>query len=234
MGKYGAHELNYSSDIDLIIFFDRDDPGSLLSITQDMRAAMTGTGTGKSLLVHVAGTRSLACRQPITKMSSVFIDLALAAGVPIIPVRFMGGLPVLPLEERIEFPFQFGRQDYWLGRPLMPEALAELSLKEKLETVLNALNGLGPDLSLETPAPGEAAFAASVAAWRARSGASLNDAVLYSALCKLAHPSPETRSLLAGARSGRLLLQPDPRSQWLGCLARRVYGPHGPILEGLR
>ena len=24
MGKYGAHELNYSSDIDLIIFFDRE------------------------------------------------------------------------------------------------------------------------------------------------------------------------------------------------------------------
>ncbi len=24
MGKYGAYELNYSSDIDLIIFFDRD------------------------------------------------------------------------------------------------------------------------------------------------------------------------------------------------------------------
>jgi glutamate-ammonia-ligase adenylyltransferase len=26
MGKYGAHELNYSSDIDLIVFFDRDVP----------------------------------------------------------------------------------------------------------------------------------------------------------------------------------------------------------------
>ena len=27
MGKYGAHELNYSSDIDLIIFFDREAAG---------------------------------------------------------------------------------------------------------------------------------------------------------------------------------------------------------------
>ena len=38
MGKYGAHELNYSSDIDLIIFFDREvNPGAFfVRLTRDL------------------------------------------------------------------------------------------------------------------------------------------------------------------------------------------------------
>jgi hypothetical protein len=167
-------------------------------------------------------------------MSSTFIDMALAIGAPIIPVRLVGGLPVAPLEQRLEFPLGYGRQDYWLGSPLFPEDLAKLPLKARKDVVLAAMNALGPEMASETPLPGDARFAAEVEAWRARTGAGEEDAVLFTTLAGLPNPGAEVKALLAGARSGKLTLTADARSQWLGLLAKRLFGPYGPSVEGLR
>jgi hypothetical protein len=182
----------------------------------------------------VEGTRSLACGQPVAKMSSTFIDMALAIGAPIIPVRLVGGLPVAPLEERLEFPVGFGRQDYWIGRPLLPEELAKLPLKARKDLVLAAMNGLGQALADEVPLPGDASFAAEVQAWRTRTGASLEDAVLFTTLAGEKNPGAEVQALLDGARAGQFNLSDDARAQWLGRLAKRLFGPNGPRVEGLR
>jgi len=77
------------------------------------------TKSYKSLMVHVEGTRAFTCRHAVGKMSSAFVDLALKLGAPIVPVRFVGGLPVQPLQKGLEFPVDFGRQDYWIGRPIL-------------------------------------------------------------------------------------------------------------------
>jgi glutamine synthetase adenylyltransferase len=42
MGKYGAHELNYSSDIDLVVFYD----AGQISLPQARRSARRGGGAG--------------------------------------------------------------------------------------------------------------------------------------------------------------------------------------------
>jgi hypothetical protein len=141
---------------------------------------------------------------------------------------------VTPLKQRLEFPEGFGRQDYWLGRPLLPEDLARLPLKARKDVVLAAMNTLGPELTGETPLPGDARFSAEVEAWRARSGASPEDAVLFATLAGLKNPGTAVRELLAGARTGTLSLGADARSQWLGRLAQRLFGPQGPVVEGLR
>jgi acyl transferase domain-containing protein/3-hydroxymyristoyl/3-hydroxydecanoyl-(acyl carrier protein) dehydratase/1-acyl-sn-glycerol-3-phosphate acyltransferase len=233
LGTLIAQNFSYPGVVDpgVITFFDRDDHQSLLRIVNELSTAMQQRG--KSVMVHVEGTRSLACRTPVIKMSSTFIDMALEIGAPIIPVRLVGGLPVTPLAQRLEFPVGFGRQDYWVGSPIFPADLSKLPLKARKEVVLAAMNVLGPELSAETPLPGDARFGAEVEAWCARTGASVEDAVLFATLANLRKPMAAVKMLLDGARTGKLTLTADPRSQWLGRLAQRLFGPQGPTVDGL-
>ena len=233
LGTLINHNFSYPGVVDpgVITFFDRDDKESLLRIVGELGTEMQQRG--KSVMVHVEGTRSLAARTPVMKMSSTFIDLALAIGAPIIPVRLVGGLPVAPLEQRLEFPVGFGRQDYWLGRPLFPEQLARLPLKERKDVVIAAMNSLGPDLANETPLQGDAQFGVAAQEWCARTGATPEDAVLFTTLAGLRSPGVEVKALLEGARQGRLTVTAEPRSQWLGRLAKRLFGSNGPAVDGL-
>lgn len=211
LGTLIGHTFEHAGvkDLDLIVFFERDDRESLTTIINQIAAQMRSER--KSAMVHVEGTRSLTCRRPVEKMSSAFIDMALAVNAPIVPVRFVGGLPVEELPERISFPAGFGRQDYWLGRPIYPEELARMPYKERKLAVISAINSLGPDHATETPAPPDHAFGGLVESWTTRTGASHEDAVFYTTLATLTDKSEETRNLCDG----------DPRSEWLAKLAKR-------------
>jgi ribosomal protein S18 acetylase RimI-like enzyme len=48
----------------------------------------------RSFFVHCDGTRSRSCRTPVQRLSSLFLDMAVELDVPVVPVRFIGGLPV--------------------------------------------------------------------------------------------------------------------------------------------
>jgi 1-acyl-sn-glycerol-3-phosphate acyltransferase len=228
LGWLIAHSFSFPgvSDPNLITFFEREDRESLMKIVNDLGVEMRSGG--KSVMVHVEGTRSLACRRPIVKMSSAFIDLALAVGAPIIPVRFVGGLPVAEMEKRLEFPTGFGRQDYWLGRPILPDELAALPYKDRKEVVIAAINGLGPDVMAETPSAPDVAFSAAVNEWIARCGCTPEDAVFFTTLAMLADPGEEVRALCDGARQGKLVVGSGARAEWLARFAEKLFGPHGP------
>jgi hypothetical protein len=172
-------------------------------------------------MVHVEGTRALSCREPVVKMSSVFIDMALKVGAPIVPVRFVGGLPTEELPRRIEFPVGFGRQEIWIGRPVLPEELRALPLKERKQFVIDAINGLGPAPLHERPTAPDAAFAARADAWMTRTGVSPERATLLATLdAQTAHRSEATRRLVEGARAGRVVTGADPAGRWLAGFAR--------------
>ena len=231
LGTLIAHSFAYPGVTDprLITFFDREDRESLLGVVGEIAAEMRAGA--KSAMVHVEGTRSLACGRPVEKMSSAFIDMALAVGAPIIPVRFVGGLPVEELGARLEFPVGFGRQDYWIGTPILPERLAAMPYKDRKATVLAAMNALGPELAGERPSAPDPAFEQLVHAWIARTGAALEDAVMFCTLATLAEPGEPVRRLCEAARSGRWVAGADPRDAWLAVLARRFFGPRGPAVE---
>ncbi|MHC4390942.1 MAG: hypothetical protein ACYS22_06445, partial [Planctomycetota bacterium] len=110
LGQLIQHCFSYPgiADPKLMTFFDRADPTSLPQIIGELAGEMAGPG--RSVMVHVEGTRALTARHAVEKMSGSFIDLALAVGAPVVPVRFVGGLPVEPLDERIEFPVGMGTQ----------------------------------------------------------------------------------------------------------------------------
>jgi hypothetical protein len=158
----------------------------------------------RSVMVHIEGTRSLSCRTPVEKMSGAFIDLAIARGAPIVPVRFVGGLPTAPLQTRLEFPVGFGQQDIWLGRPLEPASLASVPYGERKRRVIEAINGLGPRNADEAPSPGDAAFAATVDGLVRERRLSPERATLLAVLRSVPPSTEETRLLLARAEGGSI------------------------------
>jgi hypothetical protein len=186
------------------------------------------SATGRSLMVHVEGTRSLSCRRPVQKMSGTFIDLALRLGCPIVPVRFTGGLPVEPLAARTEFPVGMGRQDLHLGPPLDPGLLRPLNYGERRDRVMAAINALGPPSAVEEPLPADPALEASARQWADETGATVGHATFYRLLERLPDPSPPVTALLQGARAGLLRLPATDEGRWLAELARRLYGERGP------
>jgi hypothetical protein len=166
-------------------------------------------------------------------MSSAFVDMALRVGVPIVPVRFVGGLPEQEAPQRLEFPLGYGRQDYWIGRPILPEELARLPFKERKQQVVEAINALGPANERETPGAPDHAFGKAVDEWVARTGASAEDAVLFRTLEGLPERNEAVERLVRGAQEQELVLGGTPPDRWLARLARRLFGPRGPrVSEG--
>jgi 1-acyl-sn-glycerol-3-phosphate acyltransferase len=136
---------------DPILYFDRSNPASMLGLFEDFRRAQSNGPT--SLMVHVDGTRATSCRTPVAKVSSVLLDLAMQLQLPVVPVRFIGGLPVEPITERLEFPFRLGRQDIRFGSPLSPDTLRAMTLADRSRAVVQAINALAPEE--EQPLPAE-------------------------------------------------------------------------------
>jgi 3-oxoacyl-(acyl-carrier-protein) synthase/3-hydroxymyristoyl/3-hydroxydecanoyl-(acyl carrier protein) dehydratase/1-acyl-sn-glycerol-3-phosphate acyltransferase len=231
LGHFIRHSFSYPGvrDPRLITFFEREDRAALLEIVGEL-AGELARGE-RSVMVHVEGTRSLTCRTPVQKMSSAFIDMALTVGVPIVPVRFVGGIPGEPaLERRLEFPVGFGRQSYWIGRPIPPSELAALPYKDRKATVLAAINGLGPGVEREQPYPGDPAFEHAVRQWAARTGATEEHATLFVALARYGvhRCTEDTLAWLRGAETGAYDGGAGPRAEWLKVWARWFYGERGP------
>ncbi|MEZ4338029.1 MAG: hypothetical protein R3B82_15525, partial [Sandaracinaceae bacterium] len=195
-------------DPGVIAYFDRADPTSLPRIAKELAR----TTDAKSLMVHVEGTRAHSARQPVEKMSGIFCDLAIEANVPVVPVRFSGGLPVEPVADKLEYPVGMGRQDYWIGRPIAPIELAALPYKERVERVVTAIEGLGPRRDAERPHAGDAVFEARVRDRVASTGTSEGLAAIAEVLRERARASAAARELVAG-------LEGSAQGAWLRGLA---------------
>ena len=182
----------------------------------------------RSFFVHCQGTRARSCRESTNTISSLFLDLAIEQNLPIVPVRFSGGLPVEPVEGKLEFPVGHTRQDYTVGAPIAATELAALAYRERRVRVLDALNSLGGPVHSEQPQPPDPAFCAAVASWSAQTGAGEVEATFYRILESVAEPSELTRLLVEGAQQGRLLAPAGPEGNWLAELAAPLFGPRGP------
>lgn len=212
----------------VITYFDRQDKASLPAIIQELGAEMAAGA--RSVMVHVEGTRALECRTPVQKMSGAFLDMALAVGAAVVPVRFVGGLPPEPLERRLEYPFGFGTQDIWLGRPIPPAELRALPYGPRKDAVIAAINALGPPSAAERPNPGDPTFAEAVAALQERLGVDEEHAALLAVLRERRDLVPALQGLVDALQSGQYTPPPDAGGPWLTELARRLFGPRGPVV----
>ncbi|MCB9660085.1 MAG: 1-acyl-sn-glycerol-3-phosphate acyltransferase [Sandaracinaceae bacterium] len=212
LGRLIAHCFTYpgARDPGVIAHFQRDDPASLPRIVAGLRDGIQGER--KSLMVHVEGTRALQARHPVATMSGVFVDLALAANVPVVPVRFAHGLPLDAAPERLEFPVGLGRQAYHMGAPIAPDELRSLTYKARTERILSAINTLGPALESEEPSRPEPLEGP------VRDGVVAPYQTLMNAVAQFAPANSPLRAMCAAATFDD---------------AARVGGAEGPFLLGL-
>jgi 1-acyl-sn-glycerol-3-phosphate acyltransferase len=222
LGRLIAHCFTYPGVADprVISFFDRTDKASLPRILTELAGEMTTTG--RSVMVHIEGTRSLECTTPVQKMSGAFIDMALAVQAPVVPIRFVGALPREAMEKRIEFPIGMGRQDIYIGRPILPESLAGMNYGQRKRVVIEAINALGPNNADEQALPGDSAFAERVLAWQEAHGVSHEHATLGCVLSEADSMGTETQRLLA-SKSEEELAEGEAGA-WLIELRRRLLG----------
>jgi acyl transferase domain-containing protein/3-hydroxymyristoyl/3-hydroxydecanoyl-(acyl carrier protein) dehydratase/1-acyl-sn-glycerol-3-phosphate acyltransferase len=216
-------------DPESVLYFDQSMPGSMFELLGNLEPDLA---SGRcAFFVHPQGTRSQSCREPVTKISSLFLDLALEQELPIVPVRIAGGLPVQPVFGKLEFPIAHCPQDYTIGAPISFEELRDLAYAERGRHVLSALNSLGRPHYREEPNAADPVFSALVKDWQKETGTSEIEATFFQILQEVEHPGPQTLSLVDGARQGVLRVGEDPKSVWLAELARRLYGPAGPRVE---
>jgi 3-oxoacyl-(acyl-carrier-protein) synthase/3-hydroxymyristoyl/3-hydroxydecanoyl-(acyl carrier protein) dehydratase/1-acyl-sn-glycerol-3-phosphate acyltransferase len=231
LGGLIAHAFAWPgvTDPGVITFFDREATDGLPETISGLQDDLCRHN--RSIMVHVEGTRGLSCRNAVVKMSGAFLDMALAASVPVVPVRFTGGLPVEPLAQRTEFPVGMGTQQIWVGRPIHPGELAALNYKDRKDLVVHEINSLGPDNGIEQPSTPDPGFEIAAREWSARTGASIQDAVVLEALRRLETPCEPIKRLLDGAVSGHLMLDDTPDGRWVAELGRRLFGPKGPRIS---
>jgi hypothetical protein len=172
---------------------------------------------------HVEGTRQTAAGRPVTKMSGVFVDLALTLGAPIVPVRFSRGLPREDVADRLEFPLGLGRQDYDLGAPILPEELAALPYKDRTERVMAALNATGVPHDAEQPCAPDPSLAARAEAWRPRTRSDAHAVIAAVLDERRAELGPELNAVLESLETGGPIEGASEEGLWLAEL-RALFG----------
>lgn len=178
-----------------IIYFDEDQPATFLDHLAEFRR--DAEARNFSLMVHAEASRAYSARHEVRVLSQVLVDFAVEMNFPIVPVWFAGGLPVETQTERIEFPCEYGSQDYHLGRSVAPEELRDLRGTERVQRVLAAINATGPAPDQERPNPPDSFFAERVAALRVEAQIGEVAAVMRVMLESLVDPGPEIKHVLA-------------------------------------
>jgi hypothetical protein len=213
----------------LIVYFDPNAPETMLEILAGLRPELQSGR--RSFFVHCDGTRSRSCRTPVQRISSLFLDMAIELDLPLVPIRFVGGLPVEPLEGKAEFPIGMGRQDYFVGEPIGAKELRDLPYRDRARHVIGAINALGVANDIEEPLTPDHELSEAVGSWSERTGASEVEAVFYRILEALPEPGAQTRSVIEGARRGELIVEDRASGRWLAGLARSLFGPRGPSVR---
>jgi 1-acyl-sn-glycerol-3-phosphate acyltransferase len=227
-----------------VIYLDREQPGALLALRAELE---TEVAAGRSVLVHVEGSRRRSARRGgVMAVSGLWAELAIEHGWDLVPTRFVGGLPVDDPGKKHDLPVGYGKQSVVVGAPIPPERLAERPVDERIAFLRDAINGLG-DPRAEVPGAPDPGFGAAAEAWVGRTGVEPPLAAVLEALARrrerlagrvLAegeHDDP-LDALVAAARvfcerPARLCVTDDAEGRWLARLAGLLYGPSGPRVE---
>ena len=211
------------SDPHMLLLIDRASPEA---VWQALAAAVeSAAARANSLLVHVEGKHALQAGEPVEVVSTSLIDLAVANGMPIVPLRFAGGLPVARVANHWRSQWTMAGRTFGSARRSCLKRWWDCHRPRKA-AVLAALNGFGDRWRSETPNAGDADFAAAVAAWRQAHGVSEVQAVLWRTLAEVANPSLETQVLqaLAEGKIAGVDALDLPRRRWLAQAAAELFG----------
>jgi acyl transferase domain-containing protein/3-hydroxymyristoyl/3-hydroxydecanoyl-(acyl carrier protein) dehydratase len=202
-----------------IVYFDQNDRKSMFNILNYLKSKVLEDGI--SIFLHVEGKLGLSCRKPVSKMSSVFIDLAQEMKLPIVPVRFAGGLPIDEMKETIDFPIGYGKQDYYVGCPIACEEIEAMPYAKRRKHVVDAINNLGPSNGAEMPHLPDTAFEKSVKERMRNKNVSEVQAVLFTALENSAGDKDiDALRLIEKDRNSKMQFANDEKGLWLSRMDR--------------
>ena len=176
-------------------------------------------------MVHAEGMHQTKAGQPVEKLSSALVDLAVRMDLPIVPVRFAGSLSKEGVSSLPSFPVGYGKIDVWLGRPWMPHELAPFNSKQRRDKVLASMNALGAPadpLQEEGPSLGDPEFVDAIKRRMHEKGVSDVAAVLHTILAMTKDPSEETSRVLAFCEGKKDALEGHPEAAWLERFAQEV------------
>ncbi len=188
-------------DPEWILYFDQSKPESMAGHLEALEPKLRDGST--SFFLHPQGTRSQHAAESLKTVSSTILDYAVRLQLPIVPVRFTGGLPVEPIEGKLEFPVGYGAQDYYVGKAIMPETLSALPYAERAPAVVGAIESLGPAPSEERPAAANPRLQQAVSRRRVEAKVGEVEAVFVEVLRGVRAPSGETRAVMAAVLEGR-------------------------------
>lgn len=182
-----------------LAYFDKTNPLELITSLRQK------SQWNSSLLVHVEGTRDTEAGRPVRKMSSVFLDLAIEKNIPIVPIRFVGGLPMNnESSKKLDFPHNYGRQDYYIGKPILPKNLKKLFYGQRPKYIMERINNLGPLNDEDTTIPPVTKFIEKQKFLVNNLGLPQIQAMLFAMLGLIDDPCEETAKLLKAVKSGKL------------------------------
>jgi len=185
-----------------LMYFDRQNPLELIDTLKKSGQPEA------SLLVHVEGTRAAAADQPVTRLSSIFLDMAIEKNLPLVPLRFVGGLPAEPSNERHDFPYGNGKQDYLIGTPVLPEQLKKMPYGQRPRFMMDLINNLGPAKGEDVLLPPDKTFEAKTRFFIETFGFPKMQAMLFAILQMIDDPCEETAQLIKAVQSGKV----DPKN----------------------
>lgn len=183
-----------------LLTFDREKPEQILKLLKDFEDNIISNPC--SLLIHVEGKRAQEAGHQIKKISSVLFDIAKKNSLPIIPLRFVGGLPNENIKGRVDFTYGYGPQDYYLGKAISPEELEGINLKERSQLVLERINSLGADVEGNGLIANDSGFANKVK-YRMQKNLSESSAVFIEALLEWKDRSDNTNFMLSKITEGK-------------------------------
>lgn len=230
-----------------ILYVNREDPLDIIRAMQDMKRILLEEK--RSILVHVEGRRSYNAADKIDKLSSIWVDLAVQTGLPIVPVRFLKGLPQNNQQKlKYDFPVGFGKQDIYLGTPIAPQDLAQKPYAERLSYVRECINSLGSAVENSVTDP-DPEFERAIRKHQEIFSSDEAGATIYQVLKEYLGAEPadlDTKEktikgllpalLYAGelmkesGQSVELVIEDTEQGQWLYKLAAWLYGEQGPRL----
>ena len=180
---------------------------------------------GRALLVHVEGVHQTRAGQPVQKLSSALVDLAVRMELPIAPVRFSGSLPKEGVSSLPSFPVGYGKINVWIGRPWLPHELAPLNSKLRRDKVLASINGLGAPadpLEEEELSLGDTDFIEAIKRCMEEKRVSEVAAVLHTTLAMTKDPCEETLRVLAYCEGKKDALEGHKEASWLERFAKEA------------
>lgn len=181
-----------------LMYFDRLNPQGLID-------SLKKSGTPEaSLLVHVDGTRAVTAGQPVARISSIFLDMAIEKNVPVVPVRFVGGLPDQPTDGRLDFPYGNGKQDYLIGTPIPAEQLRRLPYGQRPKFVMDKINTIGPGPGEDVLLPPSPEFITKTRFFMETFGLPKFQAMLFAILQVIDDPCEETAVLIKAVQAGKI------------------------------